>query len=57
MTGRGREGRRGKVPLLEIHDGWALIFQDGLVGMDSDVELVAQLASLDHGAGMAWMGG
>lgn len=43
------------MPLLEVHDGRALVDEDGLVRVDTGVELVTQLAGLDHGARMAWM--
>lgn len=49
-------GGLGWLPLFEVHDGGALVLEDGLVRVDADVELVAELAGLDHGAGMAWGG-
>ena len=46
------EGRKGRLPLFEIHDRGAFVLEDGLVGVDADVKLVAELAGLYHGAGM-----
>ena len=43
----------GWLPLFEVHDRGALVLEDGLVGVDADVELVAELAGLYHGAGMS----
>ena len=47
----------GSLPLLEVHNGGALVLKDGLVRVDADVELVAELAGLYHGAGMSCRSG
>lgn len=39
---------------VEAHDHGALVVEDLLVGVDADVELFAQLAGLEHGAGVAF---
>lgn len=41
------------LPFLEVHDRGALVLENGLVGVDADVELIAELTGLDNGAGMA----
>lgn len=41
------------LPLLQRHDRWALVLEDSFIGVDADVQLVAQLAGLDDGAGMS----
>jgi hypothetical protein len=46
----------GGVPLIQTHHGRALVLEDGLVRVDTDEELGAQLAGLQHGTGMAWGG-
>lgn len=43
----------GNLPLLKVHYGGTLVLQDGLVRMYADIELVSQLAGLQHGAGVA----
>jgi hypothetical protein len=51
----GYDANRGYcVPLVKCHDSWALVGEDGLVRVNAGIELVAELASLDDGAGMAW---
>lgn len=59
----GRVGHRVRGPLARFdvghalvkpHDHRALVVEDLLVGVDSDIELVAQLAGLEHGTGVAW---
>ena len=46
-------GVGGSETLFEVHDGRALVGHDVLVGVHAAIELVAELASLDHGASMA----
>jgi hypothetical protein len=41
-------------PLVEAHHRGALVLEDGFVRVDAHEQLVAQLAGLQHGAGMAW---
>lgn len=43
-----------RLPFFEVHDRRALVLEDGLVGVDADVELIAELAGLDDGARVAW---
>ena len=43
----------GGVPLIQAHHGGALVLEDGFIGVHADEELGAQLAGLQHGAGMA----
>lgn len=43
----------GDSPLLKVHNSRTLVLQDGLVRVHADIEFVAQLAGLEHGAGMA----
>ena len=45
--------RAGGVPLIQAHHGRALVLEDGLIRVHADEELGAQLAGLQHGAGMA----
>ena len=52
----GGKGGEGLLPFFEVHDGWAFVFEDGFVRVHADVELVAELAGLHYGAGMAWVG-
>jgi len=40
--------------LGEVHDGGTFVGQDLLVGVNADVEGVAELAGLEHYAGVAW---
>ena len=47
-------GEGAQVPFLETHHGGTLVREDGLVRVDADQELGAQLAGLQHGAGMAY---
>lgn len=42
-------------PLSKMHNGRALVLEDGLVRVHANVELIAELAGLDDGAGMAWL--
>lgn len=50
------EGWHGgpELPFLEGHDGRTLVFEDGLVRVHANQQLLAKLASLQHCAGMAW---
>lgn len=34
-------------PLIECHDRWSLVFEDGFIRVDANVELVAELAGLN----------
>ena len=42
------------LPFLQGHDGGALVLEDGLVRVHANVELIAELAGLQHRSGMAW---
>ncbi len=54
VTGAGERGGEGReVPFCLVHHRGAFVLEDSLVGMDSHVELVAQLAGLHHGSGMS----
>lgn len=50
-------GLDGHDALVEAHHRGALVLEDGLVRVDADEQLGAQLAGLQHGAGMSWAGG
>ena len=40
-------------PLIQAHHRRALVFQNGLIGMDANEQLGAQLTGLEHGTSMA----
>ena len=40
-------------PLVQAHHRRALVFENGFIRVHADEELGAQLAGLQHGAGMA----
>lgn len=50
--GRSVRIREDWVPFCEVHDGGTFVGEDVLVGVDADVELVAKLPRLNHGASM-----
>ena len=58
IAGGSRSNARGLcLPLLERHDRRALVGQDVAVRVHANVQLVAELPRLHHGAGMACLSG
>lgn len=40
------------LPFSESHDSWSLVFQDSLVRVNTTIQLIAQLPSLNNSSGM-----
>jgi len=51
--GHPATGIRGEKPLAQGHDGRTLVLENGLVRVHAYIQLITQLAGLDHGTCMA----
>lgn len=45
----------GVLPFPKGHDGRTLVFEDGLIRMDANIELISELARLHDGSSMTYL--
>jgi len=44
-------------PFLEVHNGWAFVFQNVIIRVDANQQIGTESAGLEHGTSMAYIVG